>query len=92
MPSGRQDRAAGAGTWGGRRGLLLHSRPVFTLTSEYINANFCLLGDSDNARVCRRLRSGGRVCVRPVVALEDLEGVLDEHHNCRHRPAGRSWR
>ena len=86
--------ACPVGSRGGRRGAASRAEeeaaaaqpPSIHLTSEYISTNFCLLGDGDNARVCRRLKSGGRVCVRPVVALEDLEGVLSEHHQALGHP------
>lgn len=54
-----------------------HSSP---LSDTYIQQKFLLVGDGDRARVCRLLVRQGKERVYPVVALEDLEGVFQEHH------------
>ena len=56
------------------------------LSSEYVDNNFCLLGEGSNVRVCRRVKRGGKVCVHPVVAQEDLESVFEEHHQALGHP------
>jgi hypothetical protein len=56
------------------------------LTPKYIAKNFCLSGDGSSARVCRLVKSGGKVCAHPVVALEDLECMFAEHHQALGHP------
>ncbi len=56
------------------------------LSKDYNTSNFCLLGEGSNACVCRRVKSGGKLCVRPVVALEDLESLFAEQHQALGHP------
>jgi hypothetical protein len=70
-------RVGGAGGCGGVQCIPRHC---------YITSKFCLLGEGSDARVRRRVTSGDKVCLRPVVALEDLESMFAEHHQVQDFP------